>query len=113
MASIKLKEREIPLLYTMMEMKQIQEEVARIGEFLNVLFGKSAKDGEDSADLYGGPEQLGQPSQPLAQDSGGATGLPATTHPPHSFIFNTAARGNLAKHQSVPLSLKSPITPSP
>ena len=58
MASIKLKGREIPLLYTMMEMKQIQEEVARIGEFLNVLFGKSAKDGEDSADLYGGPEQL-------------------------------------------------------
>ena len=58
MASITLKGREIPLLYTTMEMKQIQEEVAPMNIFLRLLFGKEEGDGKDKASLYGSPEHL-------------------------------------------------------
>lgn len=57
MATITLKEREIPLLYTMMEMKQIQEEVAPAGTFLYLMLGVSKDDPEDHS-LYGTPEHL-------------------------------------------------------
>ena len=40
MASITLKGREIPLLYTVYEMKQIQEEIAPIGQALKIVLGK-------------------------------------------------------------------------
>jgi len=58
MIEITLKGRKIPLLYTTLEMKQIQEEVVRIGPFMRMLFGKAENDGEDEASLFGGPEQL-------------------------------------------------------
>lgn len=46
---------------------------------------------------------LGQPSPPLTRNSRGASSL--TSQPaPRQFIFNTAARGNLAKHKSIPVS---------
>ena len=46
---------------------------------------------------------LGQPSPPLPRNSGGASSL-TSLPPPRQFIFNTAARGNLAKHKSIPVS---------
>ena len=58
MASITLKGREIPLEYTVYEMKQLQEEVAKIGDFLRMLFGKTKDDGDDEASAFGEPEQL-------------------------------------------------------
>ena len=58
METITLKGREIPLLYTMMEMKQIQEEVAPAGAFLYQMLGVSKDDPEDHS-LYGTPEHLG------------------------------------------------------
>lgn len=58
MASITLKGREIPLEYTVYEMKVLQEEVAKIGEFLRMLFGKTKEDGDDEASAFGEPEQL-------------------------------------------------------
>ena len=58
MASITLKGREIPLEYTTWEMKQIQEAVAKIGDFLRMLFGKTPEDGDDDASAFGEPEQL-------------------------------------------------------
>lgn len=58
MASITLKGREIPLEYTVWEMKLLQEAVAKINEFLRMLFGKTPEDGDDEASDFGGPEQL-------------------------------------------------------
>ena len=57
MVTIKLRGREIPLLYTTLEMLKIQEEVSRIGEFLYTLFGRENGD-EESASLYGTPQHL-------------------------------------------------------
>ena len=57
MAEITLKGRTIPLLYTMLEMKQIQEEVAPVGEFLFLMLGVSKDDPEDRS-LYGTPDHL-------------------------------------------------------
>lgn len=57
MASITLKGREIPLLYTVWEMKLIQEEIAPISEFQYIISGRNKDDEKDSS-RYGGPEHL-------------------------------------------------------
>lgn len=57
MASITLKGREIPLIYTVYEMKQIQEKIAPMNEFVPMIFGRN-KDDEQDTSLYGGPQQL-------------------------------------------------------
>ena len=57
MATITLKGREIPLLYTVYEMKEIQEQVCRLGDLQYVIMGRNRDDEEDST--YGTPEHLG------------------------------------------------------
>ena len=57
MASITLKGREIPLLYTTYEMKQIQEEIAKLEDFQYIIFGRNKDDKEDRS-LYGSPKHL-------------------------------------------------------
>ena len=57
MAKITLKGREIPLLYTVWEMKQIQEQFGSLTEFDYKLLGKNREDPEDTS-RFGGPEQL-------------------------------------------------------
>ena len=57
MAEITLKGRKIPLLYTMLEMKQIQEEVAPVGEFLYLMLGVN-KDNPEDRSLYATAEHL-------------------------------------------------------
>ena len=47
MASIKIKGREIPLLYTVYEMKQIQEEIGPLGEAINLVLGRNPEDETD------------------------------------------------------------------
>ena len=57
MASITLKGREIPLLYTVYEMKQIQEEIAPIGKALKIILGRNPEDENDTS-LYGSAQHL-------------------------------------------------------
>ena len=57
MATITLKGREIPLLYTVYEMKTIQEEVCRLGDLRYAITGQSRDGGEDES-RYGTPEHL-------------------------------------------------------
>ena len=57
MVSINLKGREIPLLYTTWEMKQIQEEIAPLGTALKLVLGKNPEDEKDMSP-YGGAEHL-------------------------------------------------------
>lgn len=57
MVSMTLKGREIPLLYTTWEMKEIQEEIAPLNDLQYIIFGRS-KDDENDASNYGGPEHL-------------------------------------------------------
>ena len=57
MAEITLRGRRIPLVYTTWEMKQIQEEIAPIGKFTYMIFGRNPDD-EDDTSLYGGPDHL-------------------------------------------------------
>ena len=58
MAKITLKGREIPLLYTVYEMKQIQEEIAPLGKFQYIISGQNPDDKNDTSG-YGGAEHLG------------------------------------------------------
>ena len=58
MASITLKGREIPLLYTVYEMKQIQEEIAPMAKAISLVLGRNPDDPEDRS-LYAGAEHLG------------------------------------------------------
>ena len=53
-----MKGREIPLLYTVYEMKQVQEEIAPLGEFQYIIFGRN-KDDEKDTSKYAGAEHLG------------------------------------------------------
>lgn len=57
MASITLRGREIPLIYTVLEMKTFQEEIAPLG---NVYYAVSGRDKDDpkNTDGYAGPEHL-------------------------------------------------------
>lgn len=57
MSSITLKGREIPLIYTVWEMKQVQEEIAPLGDFQYVIFGRNKEDENDTS-LYGGAAHL-------------------------------------------------------
>ena len=57
MASITLKGREIPLMYTTWEMKLIQEEIAKLEDFRYIVFGRNKEDDNDES-LYGSPQQL-------------------------------------------------------
>ena len=57
MASITLKGREIPLLYTVYEMKQIQEELGDLSAVLFRITGRDPKDA-DNTDPYGGLDHL-------------------------------------------------------
>ena len=57
MISITLKGREIPLLYTVWEMKQVQEEICPLGELSYAAFGRNKEDKNDTS-KYGSPEHL-------------------------------------------------------
>ena len=57
MASITLKGREIPLLYTTYEMKEIQEEIAPLSRAISLVTGRNPDDEEDRS-LYGGAQHL-------------------------------------------------------
>ena len=57
MASIKLKGREIPLLYTVYEMKLLQEQVAPLGQLQYVAFGRNPDDENDTSN-FGSAEHL-------------------------------------------------------
>lgn len=58
MVTIELKGRKIPLIYTVYEMKTIQEEIAPLGKALKLVLGRNPEDDEDTS-LYGGAEHLG------------------------------------------------------
>lgn len=49
MASIKIKGREIPLIYTVYEMKQLQEEIAPLNETINLVLGRNPEDETDKS----------------------------------------------------------------
>lgn len=57
MGEITLRGRRIPLVYTTWEMKQIQEEIAPLGKFAYMIFGRNPDDENDTS-LYGGPDHL-------------------------------------------------------
>lgn len=57
MASITLKGREIPLIYTVYEMKQIQEKICRLSDLQYRLFGRNRDDEKDTSG-YASPEHL-------------------------------------------------------
>lgn len=57
MASITLKGKQIPLLYTTWEMKAIQEEIAPISRALSLVLGKNPEDKTDTS-RYGSAEHL-------------------------------------------------------
>ena len=57
MAEINLRGRRIPLLYTVYEMKLIQEQIVPLGEIYYKLFGRSREDENDTSQ-YCGPEHL-------------------------------------------------------
>jgi hypothetical protein len=57
MAEIMLKGRRVPLLYTVLEMKTVQEEIGPLGDLQYTLFGRDRDDPESTA-KYAGPEHL-------------------------------------------------------
>ena len=57
MATITLKGKQIPLLYTTWEMKAIQEEIAPISRALSLVLGKNPEDKTDTS-RYGSAEHL-------------------------------------------------------
>lgn len=57
MASITIKGREIPLIYTVYEMKQVQEEIAPLDRAISLVLGRNPDDKEDQS-KYGGAEHL-------------------------------------------------------
>lgn len=57
MVTITLKGREIPLIYTVYEMKQIQEEIGDLSSVLYRVTGRDPKD-ENNTDPYGGVDHL-------------------------------------------------------
>ena len=57
MATIKLKGREIPLTYTVYEMKQIQEEIGPLSTAIDKILGRNPKNKEDMS-RFGGAEQI-------------------------------------------------------
>lgn len=57
MTTINLKGREVPLLYTTYEMKQIQEEIAPLGKAMQLVLGRNPDDEKDLSG-YMGAEHL-------------------------------------------------------
>ena len=57
MASVTLKGREIPLLYSTYEMKALQEEIAPLDRLNDAIFGRNPEDKTDTS-KYGSPEHL-------------------------------------------------------
>lgn len=57
MASIKIRGREIPLLYTVFEMKAVQDEICPLGDFQYVIFGRNKDDPADQS-KYASAEHL-------------------------------------------------------
>lgn len=57
MTEIKLKGRKIPLLYTVYEMKQVQDEICGLGDLQYVIFGRNRDDDKDSS-KYGSSGHL-------------------------------------------------------
>jgi len=57
MKTIKLKGREIPLIYTTYEMKTIQEEIAPLSNAILLVLGRNPEDKKDMS-RYGGAEHL-------------------------------------------------------
>jgi hypothetical protein len=57
MITIKIKDRDIPLVYTVWEMKQIQEEIAPLHEAVMMVCGVNPEDEKDFS-KRGGKEQL-------------------------------------------------------
>ena len=57
MITIELKGRQVPLLYTTWEMKQIQEEIGALDSVPYMIFGQNPENKEDTS-RYGGAEQL-------------------------------------------------------
>ena len=57
MITITLKGREIPLIYTVYEMKQIQEEIAPLSQAISLVLGRNPEDKNDTS-RYGGAEHL-------------------------------------------------------
>ena len=62
MVTITLKGREIPLLYTVWEMKEIQEEIAPLSQAISLVLGRNPEDKEDTS-RYGGAEHLAAASK--------------------------------------------------
>ncbi len=58
MASIMIRGREIPLIYTTWEMKQIQEELGPLSRAISLVLGRNPDDKEDRS-RYGSAEHLG------------------------------------------------------
>ena len=58
MASITLKGREIPLLYTTYELKLLQEEIGPFGLMVNTILGKNPEDEKDTS-RFGSAEHIG------------------------------------------------------
>jgi len=58
MASINLKGREIPLLYTTYEMKLLQEKIGPLDKAMKIILGRNPDDDEDMS-RYGGAEHIG------------------------------------------------------
>lgn len=57
MITITLKGREIPLVYTVLEMKQIQEEIGPLAKAIDRILGRNPENKEDTS-KYGSPEHL-------------------------------------------------------
>ena len=57
MASITLKGREIPLLYTTYELKALQEEIAPFSRMINVILGRNPDDTTDTS-AFGSAEHI-------------------------------------------------------
>ena len=57
MTPINLRGREVPLIYTVYEMKTIQEEIAPLGDLMYKISGRNRDDEEDTS-RYGGAEHL-------------------------------------------------------
>ena len=58
MASITIKGREVPLLYTVYEMKQVQEEICPLADLQYKILGRKRGDETDISG-FGGADQLG------------------------------------------------------
>jgi len=58
MTSITIKGREIPLVYTVYEMKQIQEEIGPLNKAVSYISGKNPDMGEDDDSFAGSPEHI-------------------------------------------------------